>query len=132
MVGSNMTSRRLPGTPGVHPPRAPYRPPAVDRFQYLLVLGLCLVGTLPLELALGVRVWRRPARLARSVLPVAAIFCVYDVLAIDAGWWDYDPRYVTGLEVGFGLPLEELAFFLVIPVCGILTIEAVRVRLRRR
>ena len=104
----------------------------MDRFQYLLVLGLCLVGTLPLELVLGVRVWRRPARLARSVLPVAAAFCVYDVLAIDAGWWDYSPRYVTGWEVGFGLPIEELAFFLVIPVCGILTIEAVRVRLRRR
>ena len=104
----------------------------MDRFQYLLVLGLCLLGTLPLELVLGVRVWRRPGRLARSVLPVAAAFCVYDVLAIDAGWWDYRPRYVTGGEVGFGLPIEELAFFLVIPVCGILTIEAVRVRLRKR
>ena len=104
----------------------------MDRFQYLGVLGLCLLGTLPLELLLGVRVWRRPGRLARSVLPVAAAFCVYDVLAIRAGWWDYDPRYVTGWEVGFGLPVEELAFFLVIPVCGILTIEAVRVRLRRR
>jgi len=104
----------------------------VDRFQYLVVLGLCLVGTLPLELAIGVRVWRRPARLARSVLPVALAFSVYDVLAIRAGWWGYDPRYVTGWEVGFGLPIEELAFFLVIPVCGILTIEAVRVRLRRR
>ena len=106
--------------------------PPVDRFQYLLVLGLCLLGTLPLELVLGVRVWRRPARLARAVLPVVAVFCVYDVLAIDAGWWDYNPRYVTGWEVGFGLPVEELAFFLVIPVCGILTIEAVRVRLRRK
>jgi len=104
----------------------------VDRFQYLLVLGLCLFGTLPLELVLGVRVWRRPARLARSVLPVVAAFCVYDILAIDAHWWGYSSRYTTGWEVGFGLPVEELAFFLVIPVCGILTIEAVRVRLRRR
>jgi len=104
----------------------------VDRFQYLGVLALCLLGTLPLELLLGVRVWRRPARLARSVLPVALAFCVYDILAIHAGWWGYDPRYVTGWEVGFGLPIEELAFFLVIPVCGILTIEAVRVRLGRR
>lgn len=102
------------------------------RFQYLALLGLCLAGTLPLELLLGVRVWRRPARLARSVLPVALAFCVYDVLAIGAGWWDYDPRFVTGWKVGFGLPIEELAFFLVIPVCAILTIEAVRVRLRRR
>jgi len=66
------------------------------------------------------------------VLPVALAFCVYDILAIRGGWWGYDRRYVTGWEVGFGLPIEELAFFLVIPVCGILTIEAVRVRLGRR
>lgn len=104
----------------------------MDRFQYLIVLGLCLVGTLPLELALGVRVWRRPARLAKAVLPVVLLFAVYDILAIRAQWWGYNPRYVTGWEVGFGLPVEELAFFLAIPVCGILTIEAVRVRLRRR
>lgn len=104
----------------------------MDRFQYLGLLGLCLLGTLPLELALGVRVWRRPARLARSVLPVVAAFVVYDVLAIEAGWWSYNPRYVTGWKVGFGLPIEELAFFVVIPVCGVLTIEAVRTRLRRR
>lgn len=104
----------------------------MDRFQYLIVLGLCLVGTLPLELALGVRVWRRPARLAKAVLPVVLLFAIYDILAIRAQWWGYNPRYVTGWEVGFGLPVEELAFFLAIPVCGILTIEAVRVRLRRR
>jgi lycopene beta-cyclase len=104
----------------------------VDRFQYLLVLGLCLVGTLPLELLLGVRVWRRPARLARSVLPVAAAFVVYDLLAIEAGWWGYSERYTTGVMVLPSLPLEELLFFLVIPVCGVLTIEAVRVTLRRR
>ncbi len=104
----------------------------MDRFQYLALLGLCLVVTLPLELALGVRVWRRPARLARSVLPVALAFGLYDILAIEAGWWGFNDRYLTGWEVGFGLPVEELAFFLVIPVCGILTIEAVRVRLRRR
>jgi len=104
----------------------------VERFQYLLVLGLCLLGTLPLELALGVRVWRRPVRLARAVLPVAAAFSLYDILAIRGGWWDYDLRYITGWKVGYGLPIEELAFFLVIPVCGILTIEAVRVRLGKR
>ena len=104
----------------------------MDRFQYLLLLGLCLLGTMWLELLLGVRVWRRPVRLAKSVVPIVLAFSVYDVLAIDAGWWDYNPRYTTGWEVGFGLPIEELAFFIAIPICGILTIEAVRVSLRRR
>jgi hypothetical protein len=32
----------------------------------------------------------------------------------------------------FGLPLEELAFFVVIPLAGLLTYEAVGVVIRRR
>jgi len=103
-----------------------------DRFQYLVLLGLCLLGTLPLELVLGVRVWRRPARLARAVLPTALAFSLWDVLAIRGGLWTYSDRYTTGWEVGFGLPVEELGFFLVVPICGVLSVEAVRVRLRRR
>lgn len=105
---------------------------ALRQFEYLAILGACLVGTLPLELVLGVRVWRRPARLARSVLPVTLAFSVWDVLAIRGGLWTYSPRTTTGWEVVFGLPVEELAFFLVIPICGVLSLEAVRVSLGRR
>jgi lycopene cyclase domain-containing protein len=60
------------------------------------------------------------------VLPVAAVFVVWDVVAIAAGVWWYDPRYVTGIRLPLSLPLEEALFFLVIPVCGVLTLETVR------
>ena len=46
----------------------------MDRFQYLLVLAACVLVTLPLEFAFGARVWRRPRRLARAVLPAFATF----------------------------------------------------------
>lgn len=104
----------------------------MDRYQYLVLLGLCLVVTLPLELLLGVRVWRRPRRLLLAVAPATVAFSVWDVVAIKGHLWSYSPRYTTGWTVGFGLPVEELAFFVVIPVCGVLTLEAVRVRLRQR
>lgn len=96
----------------------------MGRWEYLVVLGACVLVTLPLELA-GARAWRRPRQLARAVLPVAAVFLVWDVLAIAAGVWDFDPAFVTGLRVPFGVPLEEVLFFVVIPVCGVLTYEAV-------
>ena len=95
------------------------------RAVYLLVLAGCLLGTLPLELVLHTRVYARPLRLLLTLLPVAAVFIVWDVLAIRAGHWTYDPRQVTGVRLGT-LPLEELLFFLVIPVCAVLTLEAVR------
>ena len=97
----------------------------MDHLQYLLLLAGCVAVTLPLELS-GSRVYRRPGRLARAVLPVAAVFVLWDVIAIAAGVWSYNPRYVTGVTLPLSLPLEEALFFLVIPVCAVLTFETVR------
>ncbi len=92
----------------------------MDHYQYLILMGACLAVTAPLEV-LGARVYRRPARLVRAVLPAAAVFLIWDALAVAGGVWTYNPRYVTGLRLPFRIPVEELVFFLVIPVCGILT-----------
>jgi lycopene beta-cyclase len=96
---------------------------------YAGLLLCCLVVTLPLELVIGARVYRRPRALATAVLPVAAGFVVWDALATRAGWWSFDARWVLDLPRPLGLPVEEWAFFLVVPTCAVLTLEAVR-RLR--
>jgi lycopene cyclase domain-containing protein len=93
---------------------------------YLAVLGGCLAGALWLEPLLRVGVLRRWRRLLLTVLPVAAVFVAWDLAAIAAGHWDFDPGQTTGLVLPFGLPVEELLFFLVVPVCAILGFEAVR------
>lgn len=98
------------------------------RATYLLILLACLVGTLPLEFILHTRVYARWRRLAVAVLPILAVFGAWDVAAIHAAWWRYDPAYLVGVTLPGRLPLEEALFFLVIPVCAILTLEAVRVR----
>ncbi|TNC24836.1 lycopene cyclase domain-containing protein [Amycolatopsis alkalitolerans] len=102
----------------------------MDHLQYLLLLAACLVVTLPLELT-GSRVYRQPARAARAILPSAVVFGAWDVLAIAGGVWSYNPRYLTGITLPFGLPLEEALFFLVIPLCGLLTFETVERMLER-
>ena len=102
-----------------------------SQWQYLALMAGCLLVTLPLELVLGVRVYRQPARLLRTVLPVAALFTLWDLVAIDRGHWWFNPAYTSGILLPGGLPLEELVFFLVIPTCGLLTYEAVGVALGR-
>jgi len=97
----------------------------VAHLTYLAVLIACIIGTLPLEFAFRARVYRRGTRAAVAVVPVAAVFIGWDYLAARAGWWSFDDARLIGVRIG-GLPLEELLFFLVIPVCGILTIEGVR------
>ncbi len=92
---------------------------------YLIVLVFCLVGTAPLEVVLGARVYARWRRLLLTLAPVLVVFVTWDLLAIRAGHWDFDPSQVTGIALG-ALPLEELLFFVAIPICAILTLEAVR------
>ncbi|MDD7813794.1 lycopene cyclase domain-containing protein [Mycobacterium sp. CSUR Q5927] len=105
-----------------------------DRWQYLLVLGACLAITAPLEV-FGDGVYRRPRRTLRAVLPVAAVFLIWDEVAVAARVWTYDPAYITGLHIPFGVPIEEVLFFIVIPLCALLTYNAVGdilARMRRR
>lgn len=102
----------------------------MDRWQYLIVLGACLAATAPLE-AVGARVYRRPRLTARAVLPTAAAFVLWDLIAVTAGVWSYDPRFVTGLRILPRLPLEEVLFFLVIPLCALLTYGCVETLARR-
>jgi lycopene cyclase domain-containing protein len=91
---------------------------------YLLVLLGCVLGTLPLEVFMGVRVYRAWSRLLLTLAPVLAVFLTWDVLATRAGQWRFDRDQVLGF-VGV-LPVEEVAFFVVVPTCSVLALEAVR------
>ena len=98
---------------------------------YVAVLAGCLAGALWLEPFLRVNVVRRWRRLLLTVVPVATVFVLWDLGAIAAGHWHFDPGQITGIFLGGGLPLDEVLFFLVVPVCAILGFEAVRAVLRR-
>ena len=96
---------------------------------YVAVLAFCVVGTLPLELFLGVRVYRQWRRLALTLLPVVAVFVTWDLYAINAGQWSFDATQLLGVTLPGDLPLEEVLFFLVVPTSSLLALEAVhRVR----
>ena len=100
--------------------------------SYALMLAFVLVATLPLHRHYGLKVLRQPLRLVAVIVPVAALFISWDLMAAATGQWHLDPAQTFTARVG-GLPLEEYAFFVVIPLAGILTFEAVTVvRSRRR
>jgi lycopene cyclase domain-containing protein len=91
------------------------------------VLAGCLAAALVLEPLLRVNVLRRWRRLALAVLPAAALFTGWDLFAIHAGHWRIDPAQTIGVMLPGRLPVEEVAFFVVIPICAVLGFEAVRV-----
>ena len=103
----------------------------MDRLQYLALMIGCLVLTLPLEFVLGARVWRRPGRAFKAIAPAYVAFVAWDVWAAHRGIWSFADRYTLGPRLPGGLAIEELLFFFVVPMCALLTFEAVRTLLAR-
>jgi lycopene cyclase domain-containing protein len=102
----------------------------MDPWRYLLILAACVAITLPLEFVLGARVYRRPRLLVLTLIPVLAVFITWDLIATARGHWWFSERFTLGPRLA-GLPLEELAFFVVIPLCALLTYEVLGRRWRR-
>jgi lycopene cyclase domain-containing protein len=98
----------------------------MSHLAYIGVLIFCLMGTAWLELAMRTRVYRRWNRLLLSVVPVAALFTLWDKYAIARGHWSFDSKRISTVVVWGSIPLDEILFFVVIPICAILTLEAVR------
>jgi lycopene cyclase domain-containing protein len=98
----------------------------VSNLSYLAVLLFVVVGSGWLEIVLRTRVYSRWRRLALSVLPVMVVFIAWDLYAIASGHWDFDPERITGVLFPGDLPLDEVLFFVVVPIAAVLTLEAVR------
>ena len=98
----------------------------MGHLTYLGLLAGCLLVTAPLELVLRVRVYARWRRFLLAVLPEFVVFVAWVLYAIAQGHWHYDGDLTLGVRLPGGIPVEEVLFFLVVPVCAVLTFEAVR------
>ena len=101
-----------------------------QHWSYVGMLLFCLAGTLPLVPVFGLRVLRQPRRLLLTIVAAGGPFLVWDLYATRAGHWWFDAAQTLPWRVA-GLPLEEIAFFVVIPLVSVLTYESVLVVQRR-
>jgi len=98
----------------------------VSHLAYVGVLAFILIGTGWLEIAMRTRVYSKWRRLLLSIAPVVVVFSAWDLYAIAQGHWTFDWAHVTGVVFPGGLPLDEVLFFVIVPIAAILTLEAVR------
>lgn len=93
---------------------------------YLAVLAFIVVGSGWLELGLRTRVLRRWRRLLVALALASLPFLAWDAYAVATGQWWFDDAQVLPPRPVFGMPVEELLFFPVVGLAGVLTLEAVR------
>lgn len=75
-----------------------------------------------------IRHWRL---LLIAIACAATPFVLWDLWATHTGHWRFDSGQVLGARL-LGLPLEEWAFFVVIPFAAIASYESVGALLQRR
>ena len=98
----------------------------MGQLTYLALLVGCLVITTPLEVWLRVRVYARWRRLLLALLPEFVLFVAWVLYAVHQGHWLYSDALTLGVRLPGGIPVEEALFFVVVPVCAVLALEAVR------
>ncbi len=94
--------------------------------QHLIYLAVDMVILLPFLVKLKdprLRLLQHRRSIIISTLVVLTVFVVWDIFATRAGVWSFNPRYIVGIEIA-GLPLEEILFFISVPVTSILVWEA--------
>lgn len=97
-----------------------------------LLLNISIIG-IPLLLTFAPKVYyyRKIKSLMFSVLIISSMFIIWDALATARGDWAFNSKYVGGARL-FGLPLEEIIFFLTVPYSCIFLYETFRTYIQDR
>lgn len=103
----------------------------LTQFSYFVMLLFTVTGSWWLEFAFKLRVLRRPRLALTAILPVSFFFLIWDAFAIYQEHWTFDQDQILGIFGPFSIPLEEYLFFIFIPLAAILTLEGVKVVLRK-
>jgi lycopene cyclase domain-containing protein len=95
------------------------------------MLLFVIFGSWWLEFAFKIRVLRRPRLLFIAILPVSIVFLAWDAFAIQQEHWTFDSDQILGIIGPLNIPLEEYLFFIIIPIAAVLTLEGVKVVMKR-
>ncbi|MFW3146098.1 MAG: lycopene cyclase domain-containing protein [Thermoplasmatota archaeon] len=98
-------------------------------YLYLIIDIAIIIFPLLLSFDKRVAFYKRWGPLAGSILTVGTLFVIWDIYATYQGHWAFNERYLTGIYL-FGLPIEEIMFFVTVPYACIFTFEVISCHIR--
>jgi lycopene cyclase domain-containing protein len=96
------------------------------QYTYFLILALSLAGPLFLSFDKKVAFYKKWKYVFAAMLLPAVFYIVWDIWFTKIGIWSFNEKYITGLNF-FGLPIEEILFFLVVPYCCTFIYECIKI-----
>lgn len=93
--------------------------------EYFIVLAVTIFVPLIKSFSPEINFYKPARRIILSMLLPFIIFVIIDVIAVERELWTFNPDYTTGIML-FGLPLEEILFFAVIPFSSLFLWETVK------
>ena len=95
------------------------------KYEYFIVLIVTIAVPLIKSFSREINFYKPLKRFFVSISIPSVIFVIIDAVAVKRNLWTFNEVYVTGIYF-FGLPVEEILFFLVIPFSCIFTWESVK------
>ena len=96
-----------------------------NHYTYFLILAASLAGPFILSFDKKVAFYKKWKFVFAAMLLPAVLYIAWDAHFTKLGVWSFNPGYITGYR-SFGLPVEEILFFFVVPYCCIFIYACIR------
>ena len=94
-------------------------------FTYLIILLASIAVPLAMSFEKKINFIRNYKIFLPTISSIAFVFIVWDIFFTERGVWSFNDNYIVGIKL-FGLPIEEILFFFVIPYISLFVYEVVR------
>ncbi len=85
-------------------------------YTYLVILLASIAGPLFLSFDKKVAFYKEWKYLFPAMVPAAVFYIIWDIYFTAKNVWSFNDEYILGWKI-YGLPIEEIAFFFVVPYC---------------
>lgn len=92
---------------------------------YLLINILIISVPLVLSFDKNLKYYKNIPYLLQSLLFISTAYIIWDVIATKRGDWAFNPEHLIGIYF-WGLPLEEILFFITVPYSCIFIYETIK------
>lgn len=96
---------------------------------YLIVNILIIIIPLSLSFESKISFYKKFGFVLNSILIVSSSFIIWDIIATNRGDWEFSANHLIGIYL-FGLPIEEVLFFITVPYACIFIFETVNFYLK--